>query len=125
MRLDKEKKSGWLKLKNKALHSGRMSGHDGTEEDVDGDWVDKDNAALGEGGGGLGRKTKAAAVSEDGGNPTQIPKEAFFYNRRSCVQGEGTPDNAVRIKGATSPWFTGQGSYLLMVKVSLILVGLL
>jgi hypothetical protein len=65
-------------LKNKALHSGCMSGHDGTEEDVDGDWVDKDDAALGEGGGGLGRKTKEAAMSEDGGDQTQIPKEAIF-----------------------------------------------
>jgi hypothetical protein len=35
------------------------------------------------------------------------------------VQEEGTGDNAVRVKGATSPWFTGQGSDLLMVKVSL------
>jgi hypothetical protein len=67
-------KNGWLKLKNKALHSGRMSGHNGTEENVDRDWVDKDNAAIGEGGGGLGRKTKEAAVSEDRGDPTQIPK---------------------------------------------------
>jgi hypothetical protein len=60
------------------MHSGRMSGHDGTEEDVDGDWVNEDNAAVGEGGGGLGRKMKAA-MSEDGGNPTQIPKEAMFF----------------------------------------------
>ncbi len=50
-----------------------MSGHHGTEEDVDGDWVDEDDSAVGEGGGGLGRMTKEAAVSEDGGNPTQIP----------------------------------------------------
>ncbi len=78
MRLDKEKNNGWLKLKNKAVHSGRMSGHDGTEEDVDGDWVDEDDANLGEGGGGLGGKTKEAAVSEDGGDQTQIPKEAIF-----------------------------------------------
>ncbi len=35
------------------------------------------------------------------------------------MQEEGTWDNAVRVKGATSPWFTGQGSDLLMVKVSL------
>jgi hypothetical protein len=35
------------------------------------------------------------------------------------VQEEGTGDNAVRVKGATSPWFTGQGSDLLMVKASL------
>ncbi len=53
MRLDKEK-NGWLKMKNKAVHSSRMSGHHGTEEDVDGDWVDKDDTAVGEGGGGLG-----------------------------------------------------------------------
>jgi hypothetical protein len=53
--------------------------HDGTEEDVDGDWVDEDDAAVGEGGEGLGRKMKEAAVSEDGGDPTQIPKEAFFF----------------------------------------------
>jgi hypothetical protein len=78
MRLDEEK-NGWLKLKNKAVHSGRMSGHHGTEEDVDGDWVNEDDAAVGEGGGGLGRKTKEAAVSEDGGDPTQIPKEAFNF----------------------------------------------
>jgi hypothetical protein len=78
MRLDKEK-NGWLKLNNKAVHSGRMSGHNGTEEDVDRDWVDKDNAAIGEGGGGLGQKTKEATVSEDGGDPTQILKEAFFF----------------------------------------------
>jgi hypothetical protein len=73
------KKNEWLKLKNKAVHSGRMSGHYGTEEDVDGDWVNTDDTAVGEGGGGLGRKTKEAAVSEDGGNPTQIPKEEFFF----------------------------------------------
>jgi hypothetical protein len=36
------------------MHSGHMSGHDGAEEDVDGDWADKDDAAVGEGGGGLG-----------------------------------------------------------------------
>jgi hypothetical protein len=77
LRLDEEK-NGWLKLKKKAVHSGRMSGHHGTEEDVYGNWFDEDNAAIGEGGGGLGQKTKKAAVSEDGGNPTQIPKEAFF-----------------------------------------------
>jgi hypothetical protein len=75
MRLDKEKI--WLKLKNKAVHSGHVSGHDGAEEDVDRDWVDKD-AAVGEGGGGLGRKTKEAAMSEDGGDLDQIPKEAIF-----------------------------------------------
>ncbi len=95
-------------MKNKAVHSVRMSGHNGTEEDVDGDWVNEDDAALGEGGGGLGRKTKEAAVSEDGGNQTQIPKEAIFiffiYNRCSCMREEGTRDNAVRVKGATSPW---------------------
>jgi hypothetical protein len=56
-----------------------MSGHHGTEEDVDGDWVDQDDAAVGEGGGGLGRKMKEATVSEDRGDPTQIPKEAIFY----------------------------------------------
>ncbi len=56
-----------------------MSGQDGTEEDVDGNWVDKEDAALGEGGGGLGQNTKEAAVSEDGGDRTQIPKEAFFF----------------------------------------------
>ncbi len=66
-------------MKNKAVHSGHMSGHHGTVEDVDGDWVNKDNAAVGEGGGGLGRKTKEAAVSEDRGDPTLIPKEAFFF----------------------------------------------
>ncbi len=78
MRLDKEK-NGWLKLKHKAMHSGRMSCHHGTKEHVDGDWVNEDDAAVGEGGGGLGRKTKEAAMSEDGGNPTQIPKEVFFF----------------------------------------------
>ncbi len=101
-----------------------MSGHDGTEEDVDGDWVDEDDAALGEGEGGLGQKTKEATVSEDGGDQTQIPKEAIFIfclfdNRRLCVREEGTGNNAVRVKGAISTWFTGQGSDLLMVKVSL------
>ena len=35
------------------------------------------------------------------------------------MQEEGTGDNVIRIKGATSPWFTSQGSNLLMVKVSL------
>ncbi len=57
MRLDEEK-NGWLKLKNKAVHRGYMSGHDGTEEDVDEDWVKEDDTAVGEGGGGLGQKTK-------------------------------------------------------------------
>ncbi len=52
------------------MYSGCMSGHHGTEEDVHGDWVDKDDAAVGEGGGGLGQKTKEAAVGEDGGNLT-------------------------------------------------------
>ncbi len=61
------------------MHSGCMSRHHGTEEDVDGDWVDEDNAAVGEGGEGLGRKTKEAAVSEDGGDPTQILNEAIFF----------------------------------------------
>ena len=35
------------------MHSGRVSGHNGTEEGVDGDWIDEDNAVIGEGGGGL------------------------------------------------------------------------
>jgi hypothetical protein len=35
------------------------------------------------------------------------------------MREEGTGDNAVRVKGATSPWFTSQGSDLLIVKVSL------
>ncbi len=101
MRLDEENKNknGWLKLKNKAVHRGRMSGHHGTEEDVDGDWVDEDDAAIGEGGGGLGRKTKEAAVSEDGGDPTQIPKEAIFFfdNSRSCKKKEpGIMPSALR-----------------------------
>jgi hypothetical protein len=78
MRLEEEK-NGWLKLKNKVMHSSRMSSHHGTEEDVDGDWFDKDDAAVGEGGGGLGRKMKEAAVSEDRGNPTQIPKESNIF----------------------------------------------
>ncbi len=56
-----------------------MSGPHGTEEDVDGDWVDEDDVTVGEGGGGLGHKTKEAAVSEDGGDPTQIPKEALSF----------------------------------------------
>ena len=60
------------------MHSGRVSGHDGAEEDLDGDWVDENDAAVGEGGGGLGRKTKEAAMSEDGGDLDQIPKEAIF-----------------------------------------------
>ncbi len=77
-------------MKNKAVHSSRMSGHDGTEEVVDRDWVDKDNAAIGEGEGGLGQKMKEAAMSEDWGNPTQIPKEGFFFfdNRRLCKKKE-------------------------------------
>jgi hypothetical protein len=50
-------------LKNKAVHSGRVSGNNGTEEDVDGDWVNEVDAAIGEGGGRLGQKTKEAAVS--------------------------------------------------------------
>ncbi len=114
MRLGEEK---WMsKLKNNAMHSGRVSGNDGTEEDVDGDWVDEDNAAVGEGGGGLGQKTKEAAVSD----PNQIPKEGmfFFNNRHSCKKKKpGIMPSALR--GATSPWFTGEGSDLLMVKVNL------
>ena len=47
--IGQRKINGWLKLKNKAVHSGCMSGHDSTEEDVDGDWVDEDGAAVGEG----------------------------------------------------------------------------
>ncbi len=62
-------------MKNKALHSGCVSGNNGTEEDVDGDWFDEDDVAVGEGGGGLGQKTKEAAVS----NPNQIPKEVTFF----------------------------------------------
>jgi hypothetical protein len=31
-----------------------MSEHEGTEKDVDEDWVDEDNTVVGEGGGGLG-----------------------------------------------------------------------
>ncbi len=57
------------------MHSGCVSGNDGAEEDVDGDWVNEDDAAVGKGGGGLGQKMKEAAVS----NPNQIPKEAFFF----------------------------------------------
>jgi hypothetical protein len=56
-----------------------MSGHDGTEKDVDRDWVNEDDAVVGEGGGGLGQKTKEAAVSEDKGDPTQIPKKVCFF----------------------------------------------
>jgi hypothetical protein len=78
-KIGQRKKIGWLKLKNKAVHSSRMSGRDGTEQDLDGDWVDKDDAAIGEGEGGLGQKTKEAAVSEGGGDPTQIPKEVIFF----------------------------------------------
>ncbi len=57
MRLDEET-HGWPKLRYKAVHSGRASGHADTEEDVDGDWVDEDNATVGEGGRGPGQKTK-------------------------------------------------------------------
>ena len=57
MRLDKVT-HGWPKLRYTAVHSGQASGHTDTEEDVNGDWVDKDNAAVGEGGQGPGRKTK-------------------------------------------------------------------
>ena len=56
------------------MHSGHVSGNDDTEQDVDRDWVNEDDAVLGEGGGGLGQKTKEAAVS----NHNQVPKEAFF-----------------------------------------------
>ena len=49
---------GWLKLKTKAVHSGRVSGQDNAEEDVDGDWVGENNATFGESGGGLGLKMK-------------------------------------------------------------------
>ncbi len=77
--IGQRKINGWLKLKNKAVHSGCMSGHDSTEEDVDGDWVDEDNATIGEGGGGLGPKTKEAAVSEDGGNRLRSPRKHFFF----------------------------------------------
>ncbi len=75
------KQNGWVKLKNKTMHSGHMSGHNGAEEDIDSDWVNEDNAAIGEVGRGLGQKTKEAVVSEDGGNLTQIPKGAkiFFF----------------------------------------------
>ncbi len=78
------------------MHSGRMSGPNGTEKDLDRDWVNKDDAAIGEGGGGLGQKTKEAPVSEDGGDPTQIPKEAFFLlmialRARGRKQGQCRP----------------------------------
>jgi hypothetical protein len=42
---------------------------------------------------------KEAAVSEDGGDPTQIPKEAFFFfdNRHSCEKKEpGIMPSALR-----------------------------
>ncbi len=78
--------------------------HDGCEADVDGDWVNEDDAAVGEGGGGLGQKTKEAAVSEDRGDPTQIPKEACFCDRALHERKEaGTMPSAAR--GAASPWF--------------------
>ena len=57
------------------MHSGHVSGNDDTEQDVDRDWVNEDDAVLGEGGGGLGQKTKEAAVS----NHNQVPKEAIFF----------------------------------------------
>jgi hypothetical protein len=77
MRLDEE--NGWLKLKYKAVHSSCVSGHNGAKEDVDGDRVDMDGAAIGEGGGGLGWKTKEATMSVDRGDPNQIPKEVIFF----------------------------------------------
>ena len=73
-------------MKAKAVHSGRVSGHDGAEEDLDGDWVDENDAAVGEGGGGLGRKTKEAVVSKDGGDPNQIPKEVIFIIIGTCAR---------------------------------------
>ncbi len=107
-------------MKNKAVHNNRMSGHDGTEEDVDGDWVDENNAAVGEGGGGLGQKTKEATVSEDGGNPTQIPKKAIFFfdNRCSCEKKEP----GIMPSGLWGRHLHGspvRAHNLLMVKVSL------
>ncbi len=57
------------------MHSSHVSGNNGAEEDVDGDWFDEDATAVGEGGGGLSQKTKEAAVS----NPNQIPKETIFF----------------------------------------------
>ena len=97
------------------MHSGHVSGNDDTEQDVDRDWVNEDDAILGEGGGGLGQKTKEAAVS----NHNQVPKEAIFFNdRRSCEKKEpGIVPSMLR--GVTSPWFTGEGSDLLMVKLGL------
>jgi hypothetical protein len=69
------KKNGWLKMKNKAVHSSHMSGSNGAEENVDRDWVDEDDATVGEGGEGLGQKTKEAAMS----NFNQIPKLAISF----------------------------------------------
>jgi hypothetical protein len=55
-------------LKNKDAHSGRVSGHNDTEEDVDGDCADNEDS-----------------------DPNQIPREAFFIlgarARRSKNQG--------------------------------------
>jgi hypothetical protein len=45
-------KHGWLELKRKLCHNN-------TEEDIDGDWVDEDNIAVGEGEGGLGRQRQS------------------------------------------------------------------
>ncbi len=100
-----------------------MSGHDSTEEDVDGDWVNKDDAAVGEGGGGLGRKTKEAAVSEDGGDPTQIPKEAFFYFFMIALRVRGRKQGQCRpqLRGRHRHGLMVRAHNLLMVKVSLIL----
>ena len=68
------------------MHSGCVSGHDSAEEDAEGDWVDEDVTTVGEGGGGLGRKTKEAVVSEDGGDPNQIPKEVIFIIIGTCAR---------------------------------------
>ena len=59
-------------------------------------------------------------MSEDGGDPNPIPEESivFLYNGRSCEKKD-PGINVVCAKGVTSPWFTGQDSDLLMVKVSL------
>jgi hypothetical protein len=96
-------------LKNKAVHSGRMSGHNGTEKDVDRDWVNEDDAVVGEGGGGLGQKTKEAAVSEDEGALTQIPQKVFFF-LMIALRARG------RKQGQCPPQLRGRHRHGLMVR---------
>ncbi len=50
------------------------------------------------GGGGLGRKMKEAAVSEDGGDPTQIPKEMIFFFWMIALRARGRKQGQCRLR---------------------------